>query len=130
MPRLRGAALGAGAALAVAFPVALLAQIVDAVADGDDPPWPVYLLVPVVLGAMVLGGWVAGRRTASARPWVDGALAALLAIVVVLAIGVIRRAAADESVAWATVPATAASAAVLGATGGALAGRSPGRTRP
>ena len=130
MPRLRVAALGAGAALAVAFPVALLAQIVDAVAEGDDPPWPVYLLVPVVLGAMVLGGWVAGRRSRSPRPWVDGALAALLAIVVVLAIGVIRRAAADESVAWATGPATAASAAVLGATGGALGGRSPGRTRP
>jgi putative membrane protein (TIGR04086 family) len=129
MPRLRGAAIGAGAALAVAFPVALLAQIADAVVEGDDAPWPVYLLVPVVLGAMVLGGWVAGRRAAT-RPWVDGALAGLLAIVVVLAIGAVRRAAADESVAWATVPATAVSAAVLGAAGGALAGRSPGRTRP
>jgi putative membrane protein (TIGR04086 family) len=130
MPRLRVAAVGAGAALAIAFPVALLAQIVDALADTDDPPWPVYLLVPVVLGAMVLGGWVAGRRTSSARPWIDGTLAAVLAIVVVLAIGVIRRAAADESIAWATVPATAAAAAILGATGGVIGGRSPGRTRP
>jgi hypothetical protein len=130
MARGRAVGIGAGAALALAVPAALLAQVLDVLAEGDGPPGVVYLLVPVVLGAMVVGGWVAGRQSGGARPWAHGALAALAAVLVVLGVGVVRLVAAGESVPWGTVPATAATAALLGSAGGALGGRTPGRTRP
>ncbi len=131
MPLLRAVAAGAGTALAIAFPAALLAQILDALSD-DDPPAYVFALVPVVLAGALVGGWVAGRRAVDApqpaRPWVAGALASLAAIGLVLAMGVARRAAADEAIAWSSLPALAALAAALGAGTGAVGGR-PGRTR-
>jgi len=124
---MRAVALGAGAALALAFPAALVAQLVDVVADGDDPPAAVFALVPVILAATAFGGWVVGRRRPP-HPILDGALAGLVAIVVVLGLGIARRSVAGEDVAWATVPAATVVAAVLAAIGSALALRT--RTRP
>ena len=124
---------GVGAALAVAFPAALVGQVVDALVEGDDTPAAVYLLVPVILGAMVLGGWVTGARgrsAADARPRMEAAVTGLLAITVVLGLGAARQAAAGDDVAWATVPGTALVAVALAVAGSALGRRAPGRTRP
>lgn len=126
--RARVVALGAGAALAIAFPAALVAQLVDAVADGDDPPVAVFALVPVVLAGTAIGGWVVGRRRPS-HPILDGVLAGLAAMALVLGLGIARRAVAGEDVAWATVPTALAIAGVLAALGSALARRTPARTR-
>ncbi len=130
MPRWRAVALGAGAALAVALPASLAAQLIDVFADGDDPPRVVYALVPVILAAMVLGGWVVGRRAQRAAM---GALAGLVAMAVVLGLGILRQLAADEHVTWSAVPTLAALASGLGAAGALLGRRPPrqaARTRP
>ena len=121
MLRLRVVALGAGAALAVAFPASLSAQLIDVFADGDDPPIVVYAFVPVILAAMALGGWVVGRRPGP-RPVPHGALAGLVAISVVLGLGVVRQLVADEEAAWSSVPVFLGLGGGLGAAG-AAAGR-------
>ena len=126
-PRL--VALGAGVALAVALPAALVAQLADALSDDTDLPAIAYPLVVVVLVGMGIGGWAVGRRTrAGAVP--NAAAAGLVAIALVQALGIVRRVAADEPVAWGTVPVVVLVAVGLACGGAVLAGRSPGRTRP
>lgn len=122
---------GIGLALAVAVPAALLAQLLDVVTD-SDPGLLTYPLTLVVLAGMALGGREVGRRAAD-RAIELAALAGLVAMAVVQAVGIARRAVAGEDVAWATVPvvtllgvglAAAAAARSRGATARA------GRTRP
>lgn len=127
--RVRVVALGAGAALALALPATLLAQVLDALADDGDTPALVFALVPVVLAGMVFGGWVVGRR--GTPPVVGlGALAGLVAIALVQTLGVVRRLVADEAVAWGGVPAFLALGAALGVAGAALGRRADARTLP
>lgn len=127
--RVRVVALGAGAALALALPATLLAQVLDALADDGDTPALVFALVPVVLAGMVFGGWVVGRR--GTPPVVGlGALAGLVAIALVQTLGVVRRLVADEVVAWGGVPAFLALGAALGVAGAALGRRADARTLP
>ena len=121
--------LGIGLALAVALPAALLAQVLDSMADKGDTPTAVLALVPVVLAGMVLGGWVVGQR-APTRPVSSGGLAGLVAIAVVLALGAARRMVADEEVAWAGATGVVLVGALLGAGGAALGRRHPARPRP
>jgi hypothetical protein len=127
-------ALGAGVALAIALPAALLAQVLDALSDDDDGGGvATYVLAVVVLAGTAIGGGIAGRFSGSGRrapAALLGAGAALVAIALVLALGVTRRLVAGEDVAWATVPATALVAVVLGATAAALKARPTARTRP
>ena len=127
--RLRDVGLAAGVALAVALPAALVAQLLDAVSDDDDLPLLAYLLVAVVLGAMVLGGMAVGRRAEDGAS-LNAALGTLAAIVLVEALGILRRVAADEDVAWGTVPVVVVLAVGLGVLGARLGARRPGRTRP
>ena len=127
--RLRDVGLAAGVALAVALPAALVAQLFDALSDDDDLPVLAYPLVAVVLGAMALGGIAVGRR-AEAGASVNAALGALAAIVLVEGLGILRRVAADEDVAWGTVPVVVVLAVGLGVLGARLGARRPGRTRP
>jgi TRAP-type C4-dicarboxylate transport system permease small subunit len=128
--RLRVVALGAGVALAIALPAALLAQVLEALRDtGDDPGALTYALAVVVLVAVALGGCAVGRQR-SAPSALLGAVAGLAAITVVLALGIARRLVAGDDVAWGTVPATAVLAMSLAATGSALTARRTGRTRP
>jgi hypothetical protein len=122
------AAGGVGLALAVAVPAALLAQVVDAVSD-DDPGLLTYPLALVVLAGMVVGGDFVGRRAAGA-PARLGAITGLVAITVVQALGIARRAVAGDDIAWATVPAVTAVAVLLAAGAGARRARQAGRTRP
>lgn len=129
-PAGRAVALGVGTALAIGLPAALVAQILDSWRDDDAGTGPLtYVLSTVVLAGVALGGLVVGRQRAG-RPARLGAAAGVLAITVVLALGISRRAVADEGVAWETVPATALVAAALGAAGSALGARTAGRTRP
>lgn len=123
----------AGAALAVALPAALLAQVLDVVADGDGLGTVAYLLTAVVFAGVAVGGWTAASgvgprsvRGAIAR----GVAAGVVAVLVVLAVGIARRLAAGHDVAWATVPGTVLLAAGIGGGAGALRVRWAGRTRP
>jgi hypothetical protein len=121
-------AAGVGLALAVAVPAALLAQVVDAVSD-DDPGLLAYPLALVVLAGMAAGGDLVGRR-ASQAPARLGAITGLVAIAVVQALGIARRAVAGDDIAWATVPAVTVVAVVLAAGAAARRARQAGRTRP
>ena len=127
--RARVVGLGSGAALAVALPAAVLAQVIDTASTTDDAPAAVYALVMVVLGGIALGGWVAGRRRPD-RPAQVGALVGLAAIAVVQVLGVIRRIVAGDDVAWATIPLVLVVAMGLAAIAAFLGARPPGRTRP
>ena len=122
-------ARGVGLALAVAVPAALVAQIVDAVSD-DTPAVVTYPLALVVLLAMAVGGRDVGRTAPAADAPRLGAVTGLLAIAVVQALGIARRAVAGEDVAWATVPAVIVVAVALAAGAATLAARRTGRTRP
>jgi predicted permease len=121
-------AAGVGLALAVAVPAALLAQVVDAVSD-DDPGLLAYPLALVVLAGMAAGGDLVGRR-ASQAPARLGAITGLVAIAVVQALGIARRAVAGDDIAWATVPAVTVVAVLLAAGAAARRARQAGRTRP
>ncbi len=118
---------GVGLALAVAVPAALLAQVLDAVTD--DPGVLAYPLVLVVLAGMAVGGDLVGRR-ASHAPARLGAATGLIAIAVVQALGIARRAVAGDDIAWATVPVITAVATALAASAAVRAARRAGRTRP
>ena len=120
--------VGAGLALAIAFPAALVAQIVDTLADDESTPGWVYLLVLVVMVGLVIGGFAAGRRQPD-RAGTAGALAGLLAILVVQIVGIIRRVVIDAGVAWGTIPFTTGLGVVFAYLGGAAGSRWPGRTR-
>ncbi len=115
-------ARGVGAALAIALPAALLAQIVDSAGGDGDPPVLVLALAPVVLASAWLGGWVVGR-TGIPRAVALGAVAGVVAIGVVQALGVARRLVADEDVAWGAVPVLVGIGGLLAASGSALAAR-------
>jgi hypothetical protein len=134
-PSTRLVGLGAAWSLAVAFPATLVAQIADAAhtGDGHSP-----LLAPcalVVLVGMGVGGAVVGVRGAAARqPSASlrrlGALAALVAVVVVLALGLVRTLVAGQSVSWVSVPALLVLSAALGAMGAALGDARARTSRP
>ena len=129
-PGVRVIALGAGAALAIALPAALLAQVLEALRDdGTDAGPVVYALAGVVLAGMIIGGVVVGHQHPP-RPATSGAITGAAAIVVVLALGVARRLAAGDDVAWGTVPAPIGLAAALAAVASALSARAAGRKRP
>ena len=118
---------GAAVTLAVAVPVALLAQVLDdAGSVDDDSPW-LFVLFVVILAAMAAGGYVAAVRRADA-PLVNGATASVLAYAVVQVIGAIRLLATDGAVAWAAIPFFTLLAAAAGMCGGLLADHR-GRTR-
>jgi putative membrane protein (TIGR04086 family) len=109
---------GAATALLVAVPAALLAQGIDAAVSGDQD-WLRLLVLPQLF-AFVLGGFGAGRRRPD-TPMLHGALAALVAFVLVQAIGVVRLLVADEDVNWVAIAFSFLMSACLGAIGGRVA---------
>ena len=124
----RGLLVGVGVALAVALPPTLLAQVLDASADGDLSGAVTSSIAALVIVAMGLGGAAAAKRSGG-RAVATAAVAGLVAMALVQTLGVVRRLVADEDVAWATVPVLTA-VGVGAATGSALVGRRAGRTRP
>lgn len=112
--------MGALVTMAVAVPVAILAQTLDqADSVDDDSMWLVFLFV-VILGAMAAGGYVAATRRPDA-PLSNSAVAALLAYVVVQTVGVIRLLANGDDVTWIAIPFFSLLAAASGMVGGLVA---------
>jgi hypothetical protein len=111
-----------GLALAVSAPAALLAQVLDALADGDGAGVIVYPLALLVLAGAAVGGVVARQARL-------GAVVGLVDVVVVALFGIARRMAADDGVPWGSALALAVLGAAIGATAGALARARTARTR-
>ncbi|MDZ7673720.1 MAG: hypothetical protein U5K30_01410 [Acidimicrobiales bacterium] len=112
--------LGTMVTLAVAVPAALLAQTLDETGSvDDDSPWLIALFA-VVLGAMVLGGYLAAERRADA-PLINSALAAVGAYVVVQVIAAIRLLVDGDAISWAAMPFFALLASAAGMVGGLVA---------
>ena len=118
---------GVGAALAVALPVTLVAQILTAVSDDDLPPVAVVVLALVVVASAGVGGSVVHRRRAG---WPVGAGAGSLALAAIAVLGVVRRLAAGEEHGAATVLGAAVLGALAGGAGWALGRARAARTRP
>jgi putative membrane protein (TIGR04086 family) len=78
---------GAIAGIAIALPLAILAQVVVG-DDNDGVPVLGWVLYLAVLLCLVFTGWVASRQ-AGETPYVTGAVAALATFVAVQAIGII-----------------------------------------
>jgi hypothetical protein len=94
----RGFLAGLGVALAAALPPTLLAQLLDAT-DGRDLSAAVTVPIGLlVIAAMGLGGFVAARRS-RVRAVATAALAALVGMAVVQALGIVRRGVAGHDVA-------------------------------
>lgn len=118
----RAVIAGAGAALALAVPAALVGQIVDSTADGDGNRAVLGLAYLVVLTGLAVGGYVAGGR-APADPMMHGASAALLAFAIVQAVGVVRRLVGDDDISWVAIAFNAVMSACIGTVGGYVAAR-------
>lgn len=118
----RAVAVGAGVALAICVPAAILAQVLDRAGTiDDDSSWLLVLFVVILLG-MGIGGYVAAVRRLDA-PLTNGAVAALSAYLLVQTIGAVRLLAAGDDVTWAAIPFFALLAAAAGMAGGLVADR-------
>lgn len=119
--------VGAAAALAVSLPAALVAQIAATGTD-DELPAPVIVgLAALVVAGGIVGGWVVRRRRAT---WPVAAGAGSAALVVVAALGVLRRVVAGEGHGAGVLLAAGVVGALAGGTGWALDRARAARTRP
>jgi len=116
----RGAALG----VAVGGAAALVARVVDAVAD-DDTPLALPLLL-VTLAGLTAAGWMAARRCGRA-PLTNAAVAALVAVAVLVGVALVVRLAAGDDVRWGFLVIWAPLALACGLVGGLAALRGPRR---
>lgn len=125
---LRAVVVGAGVALAVSVPAALLAQALDEAGTVDDDSSWLLLLFLVVLAGMVAGGYVAASRRPDA-PLTNGAVAAFAAYALVQTIGAIRLTVSGESVTWAAIPFFALLSSAAGVAGALIADHRTRRPR-
>lgn len=118
----RAVAAGAGVALAICVPAALLAQLLDESDTVDDNSSWLIVLFGVILVGMGIGGYVAANLRLDA-PLTNSAVAALAAYLLVQTIGAVRLLAAGDDVTWAAIPFFALLSASAGMAGGLLADR-------
>jgi uncharacterized membrane protein YfcA len=117
---------GAGWALAIGLPAALLAQVADAAAgDGGSPL--VYPCAVVALAGMAVGGWAVGRDP-KAHPY-DPAWAGLAAMAVLQLLAVTRTLAAGHHVDVGPLVFLLPLGAVLAMVGAVVARHRAARTR-
>ncbi|MFP5321120.1 MAG: hypothetical protein ACLGIC_04650 [Acidimicrobiia bacterium] len=116
----KAVAIGAGVALAVCVPAALLAQVLDDAGTVDDDSSWLLVLFGVILLGMGAGGYVAAVQRLDA-PLTNGALAALAAYLIVQGIGAIRLLASGDDVTWVAIPFFALLSASAGMAGGLVA---------
>jgi hypothetical protein len=116
----RAVAIGAGIALAIGVPAAILAQVLDEAGTVDDDSSWLLVLFGVILLGMGIGGYVAATRRLDA-PLTNGALAALGAYLLVQAIGAIRLLLAGDEVTWMAIPFFALLSTSAGMAGGLVA---------
>lgn len=111
---------GMAVTIAVCLPLALLSQ---AVADGDDEPGGLaVVLFLAVLAGFVLGGWVAARSAREA-PITNGAVAALAGFAVIQGVAVIVRLAGGDDVNVVAIVFNGVAAYGCGLVGALVAGR-------
>ena len=113
---------GAGVALAVAAPAALIGQGLTSVDVIDDESNWLIIFFLVIVAAFAVGGWMAGRA-GTESPLRDGALAAFLAYAAVQVVGVVRVLVAGDDVDAVKIVFNALLAACLGAIGATFAQR-------
>ena len=118
----RAVAVGAGVALAICVPAAILAQVLDEAGTVDDDSSWLIVLFGVILLGMGIGGFVAANRRLDA-PLTNSALAALAAYLLVQTIGAIRLLASGDEVTWAAIPFFALLSTSAGMAGGLVADR-------
>ena len=116
----RAVAVGAGVALAICVPAAILAQILDDAGSVDDDSGWLLVLFGVILVGMGLGGYAAAVRRLDA-PLTNGAVAALAAYLLVQTIGAIRLLLSGDDVTWVAIPFFALLSSAAGMAGGLLA---------
>ena len=116
----RAVATGAGVALAICVPAAILAQVLDQAGSVDDDSSWLLVLFGVILLGMGTGGYVAANRRLDA-PLSNGAVAALAAYLLVQTIGAVRLLASGDDVTWVAIPFFALLSAAAGMTGGLVA---------
>ena len=125
---LRAVAVGAAVALAVCVPAALLAQVLDEAGTVDDDSAWLLVLFGVILLGLGGGGFVAANQRLDA-PLTNGALAALVAYVLVQTVGAVRLLANDEEVTWAAIPFFLLLSSAAGVAGGLFADHRARRPR-
>ena len=116
----RAVAVGAGIALAICVPAAILAQVLDEAGSVDDDSSWLLVLFAVILVGMGVGGHAAAVRRLDA-PLTNGAVAALAAYLLVQGIGAVRLLASGDDVTWAAIPFFALLSAAAGMAGGLVA---------
>ena len=116
----RAVAIGAGIALAICVPAAILAQVLDEAGSVDDDSSWLLVLFAVILVGMGVGGHAAAVRRLDA-PLTNGAVAALAAYLLVQGIGAARLLASGDDVTWAAIPFFALLSAAAGMAGGLVA---------
>ena len=116
----RAVAVGAGVALAICVPAALLAQVLDDAGTVDDDSSWLLVLFGVILVGMAVGGHAAAVRRLDA-PLTNGAVAALAAYLLVQGIGAVRLLASGDDVSWVAIPFFALLSASAGMAGGLVA---------
>lgn len=124
----RAVAVGAGVALAICVPAAILAQVLDEAGSVDDDSSWLLVLFGVILVGMGIGGFVAAERRLDA-PLTNGAVAALAAYLLVQTIGAIRLLASGDDVTWVAIPFFALLSAAAGMAGGLVADHRARRPR-
>jgi putative membrane protein (TIGR04086 family) len=115
----RSILLGAGLTMALAVPPALLGVLLSEDDSMEGSTWVPVLFAWIVLSFLV-GGFVAARAQPHA-PLAHGALAALLAYLIVQGIGVVRHLVSDEDVKWVSIAFAALLASSTGTVGGIVA---------
>lgn len=124
MGNLNLGAIARGAAVTAVF--AVPAGIAQNLIDRESSlSFALFLVVVLALG---VGGWVAGRE-APDRALTHGGLAALTVYVVVQAFGIVLRLARGEAVTWVSIPLVALLAGSCGVIGGYVAFRQAVRNR-
>ena len=122
----RAVALGAAVALVIVVPAAVVGQRLSGEAGGE-PTNAVFVFFGAVLTGFLVGGYLAARR-APAAPYINGALAALAAYLVVQGVGVVLRLVEGEAVSVVQIAFNGLVAYASGLVGGLVAARG-GRRR-
>ncbi len=116
---LRAVLVGAAVALLIAVPPAVLAQI-QSDRDALEGSNVVLVLFAVVLIAFMAGGYVTAKR-AQGEPLTNGAVAAVVAYLVVQGYGIVRRLADGDEIRWLGIVFAALLAASCGTVGAIVA---------
>lgn len=110
---------GIGVAALGAVPFGVVGRLV---LDEDANSGLLGFFALLVLGALVLGGAIAGWRQRVGRPLSHGIVTALATFAAVQAIGVVRRLVAGDDIRWGRIASSALLSLIAGTIGGLVGG--------